>query len=282
MSSKTEIQNYNGYFVEAFCLSPNAERIIRESTVASSFLRSFENQCSTGPINRLDSLEMELKREYVSSIALVGVGIAIGAAISRRAGARKAADSSSQRPPSPPESTPPSDAPGTPRRGIRSEVVHSPLPPGALPRHSSFEGISVVKEVDDILNPINPVLVSPQLINPTTARPLVVGVAGGTGSGKTTLARAIRESLTGVKISYLSHDSYYRDLRHLSFEERSQHNFDHPDALDTERMVADLSALKRGETAHIPTYDFATHSRTLVTETVEPQRVILVEVEDTR
>ena len=222
---------------------------------------------------------MEFKREYVTSLALVGVGIVIGAAISRKAGSKKIADTSSERPPSPQDSPPPTDAPGTPRRGIRSQVVHSPLPPGiSLPRHSSFEGVSVVKEVDDILNPINPVLVAPQLMHPTTARPLVVGVAGGTGSGKTTLARAIRESLTGVKISYLSHDSYYRDLRHLSFEERSQHNFDHPDALDTERMVADLSALKRGETAHIPTYDFATHSRTLVTETVEPQRVILVEV----
>lgn len=174
------------------------------------------------------------------------------------------------------------EAPDTPRRGIRSKVVDSPLPPGlSLPRrrHSSFNGVSVVQEVDNLLTETHTTagLVAPQLTPPATSRPLVVGVAGGTGSGKTTLARAIRESLAGVAISYLSHDSYYRDLGHLTFEEREKHNFDHPDALDTARMVADLSALKRGEAAHIPTYDFATHSRTPVTETVQPRRVILVE-----
>jgi hypothetical protein len=224
---------------------------------------------------------MESKRDYVSALALFGAGIMIGAAMSRRAEAKKPADASRLRPLSPPAAAPPTEAPDTPRRGIRSEVVHSPLPPGlALPRPSSFNGVSVVQEVDNLLaeTQTTPGLVAPQLTLPERARPLVVGVAGGTGSGKTTLARAIRESLTGVQISYLSHDSYYRDLRHLSFEERASHNFDHPDALDTSRMVADLSALKRGEAAHIPTYDFATHSRTPVTETVQPQRVILVEV----
>lgn len=227
--------------------------------------------------------EMESKRDYVSALALLGAGIVIGAAMSRRAEAKKTADASLLRPMSPPAAAPPMEAPDTPRRGIRSKVVDSPLPPGlSLPRrrHSSFNGVSVVQEVDNLLTETHTTagLVAPQLTPPATSRPLVVGVAGGTGSGKTTLARAIRESLAGVAISYLSHDSYYRDLGHLTFEEREKHNFDHPDALDTARMVADLSALKRGEAAHIPTYDFATHSRTPVTETVQPRRVILVEV----
>mmetsp|Transcript_47778 Transcript_47778/g.89010 ORF Transcript_47778/g.89010 Transcript_47778/m.89010 type:complete len:355 (-) Transcript_47778:393-1457(-) len=108
-------------------------------------------------------------------------------------------------------------------------------------------------------------------------QPLVVGVAGGTGSGKTTLAKAIRESLELDCVSYVNHDNYYKDLRHLSFEERNEHNFDHPDALDTDCLFEHVLQLKSGKAVDVPTYDFSTHSRTDVTERVEPRQIILVE-----
>ena len=89
-------------------------------------------------------------------------------------------------------------------------------------------------------------------------------------TGKTTLALAIKEAL-GKNIAYLSHDNYYKDISHLSFEERASHNFDHPDSLDTDLMYEHVMQLKQGKSVDIPTYDFATHSRTKETVHVEAQ-----------
>lgn len=107
-------------------------------------------------------------------------------------------------------------------------------------------------------------------------RPLIVGVAGGSGSGKTTVARAIHARL-GVDAVFLDQDAYYHDLGHLAFEERVRTNFDHPDAFDTPLMVAHLGALASGQPIDKPTYDFARHTRAEATVRVEPRDVILVD-----
>lgn len=108
-------------------------------------------------------------------------------------------------------------------------------------------------------------------------RPLVMGVAGGSGSGKTTIADAVIETIGGEKISHLQHDAYYRELDHLDQAERTKVNFDHPDSLETELLVAHIEALRRGESIHRPVYDFNTHSRTDDVVVVEPRHVLLVE-----
>lgn len=107
-------------------------------------------------------------------------------------------------------------------------------------------------------------------------RPLIVGVAGGSGSGKTTVARAIHARL-GVDAVFLDQDAYYHDLGHLAFEDRVRTNFDHPDAFDTPLMVAHLEALADGQAIDKPTYDFARHTRAEATVRVEPRDVILVD-----
>ena len=108
-------------------------------------------------------------------------------------------------------------------------------------------------------------------------KPIVVGVAGGTGSGKTTVAQAILERVGRDRIAYIQHDSYYRDLSHLPLEERARVNFDHPDALENELLVQHLRQLCAGRPAEVPIYDFTTHTRRPETRTVYPHRVILVE-----
>lgn len=107
-------------------------------------------------------------------------------------------------------------------------------------------------------------------------RPYVVGVAGGTGSGKTTVARKIVEG-GGGDVAILEHDAYYRDRPDLDFEARSKLNFDHPDALETSLLVEHLRALKRGEAIHAPTYDFKTHRRGTETRLVVPTPILVVE-----
>jgi len=107
--------------------------------------------------------------------------------------------------------------------------------------------------------------------------PIVIGIAGGTGSGKTTVANVILRRLGADKITFLPHDSYYRDLVELTIEERQTFNFDHPDALETELLIEHIQALKRGATVEVPVYDFTTHTRTDQTLHIESQRVILVE-----
>lgn len=108
-------------------------------------------------------------------------------------------------------------------------------------------------------------------------RPVVVGVGGGTGSGKTTVADAILARVGRERVALIPHDAYYRDLSHLPFEERVKTNFDHPDSLETELLVAHLDALCAGRAAEVPVYDFSTHTRTDRTRRVVPRPVVLVE-----
>lgn len=108
-------------------------------------------------------------------------------------------------------------------------------------------------------------------------KPLIIGIAGGTGSGKTTVARKIYESLHLDSAVFLDHDSYYRELAHLSLAERKQVNFDHPDALDNALLVEHLDALVRREPIRKPCYDFAAHTRSDETEEIAPRDVILLE-----
>jgi uridine kinase len=107
-------------------------------------------------------------------------------------------------------------------------------------------------------------------------RPLIIAVVGGTGSGKTTVARAIHDSLGGGAV-LLDQDAYYRDLAHLTLDERRQVNFDHPDSIDTELLIRHLEALAAGEAIEKPTYDFDAHTRAAQRERVEPSEVIIVE-----
>lgn len=107
--------------------------------------------------------------------------------------------------------------------------------------------------------------------------PVVIGIAGGSGSGKTTVLRRIMEAFGRGRIALLEHDAYYRDLSHLPFEERARFNFDHPDALETDLMVAHIDRLLAGEPIEKPTYDFTTHSRRAETETVYPHPVIIID-----
>jgi len=108
-------------------------------------------------------------------------------------------------------------------------------------------------------------------------KPIIIGVAGGTASGKTTVSDAILDRVGRDRIAYIQHDSYYRDLSHLPLEERRRMNFDHPDALETELLVAHLRQLQAGQAVEVPIYDFATYRRSDRTRHVEPRRVILVE-----
>ncbi|MBN1953532.1 MAG: uridine kinase [Anaerolineae bacterium] len=108
-------------------------------------------------------------------------------------------------------------------------------------------------------------------------RPIVIGVAGGTGSGKTTVAMRILEQVGAEHVTYIPHDAYYRDLRHLSPALRTQVNFDHPDSLESELLVEHLKRLKQGEPVDVPIYDFTVHTRTAETRRVEPAPIVLVE-----
>lgn len=108
-------------------------------------------------------------------------------------------------------------------------------------------------------------------------RVVCLGVAGGTGSGKTTVAEAIVARIGSHQIAYLQQDSYYRDLSHLPPEERPNRNFDHPEALESEMLVAHVRSLKKGQPVEVPVYDFTRHVRTGETKLVEPRKVILVE-----
>jgi len=105
----------------------------------------------------------------------------------------------------------------------------------------------------------------------------VVGICGGTGSGKTTVARALRERLGAAVSLVLSQDRYYRDLSHLAADERSKINFDHPDAVDFEALAGDIGRLKSGRAATVPVYDFVVHTRAGNGERLEPGRFLIVE-----
>ena len=106
---------------------------------------------------------------------------------------------------------------------------------------------------------------------------ITMGVAGGSGSGKTTVARRILERIGFDRVAYVPHDAYYHDLSHLPPAERGQLNFDHPDSLDNDLLIVHLQELQAGRAVEIPVYDFKTHSRVAETRHVDPQPVILVE-----
>jgi uridine kinase len=108
------------------------------------------------------------------------------------------------------------------------------------------------------------------------SRPLIIGVVGGSGSGKTTVVRAIQQAMD-VDAAFLDQDCYYKDLSHLSLDERRQVNFDHPDSIDGDLLVAHLEQLARGEAIEKPTYDFTAHTRAPGRVRIEPSEIVLVD-----
>lgn len=107
--------------------------------------------------------------------------------------------------------------------------------------------------------------------------PLIIGVAGGSGSGKTTVVNKIIEGIGKEEVLLMEHDSYYRDLSHLPFDERRRQNFDHPSSLETELLIRHLDALISGYKIEIPVYNFVHHTRADETITASPKKVILID-----
>jgi uridine kinase len=107
--------------------------------------------------------------------------------------------------------------------------------------------------------------------------PLVIGIAGGSGSGKTTVAQTILNRVGADRITFLQHDSYYKDLSGLPPTQHAAVNFDHPDSLETELLIQHIISLREGKSVEVPIYDFSTDSRTGKTFTISPHRVIIVE-----
>lgn len=105
---------------------------------------------------------------------------------------------------------------------------------------------------------------------------IVIGIAGGTGSGKSTMVRRIQEEF-GPAVALLSHDFYYKAHDELSYEERCQLNYDHPNSFDTDLMIRHIRSLRKGETIFRPVYDFTIHNRSLESVPVEPAKVIIIE-----
>jgi uridine kinase len=111
-----------------------------------------------------------------------------------------------------------------------------------------------------------------------STRPVILGIAGGTGSGKTSLARAIYDRVGRDKIEWISHDSYYRGFEGLTADERHHINFDHPDSLETELLARHIDVICKGSSIEVPVYDFAAYARKSdETHHVEPRKVIIVE-----
>lgn len=112
---------------------------------------------------------------------------------------------------------------------------------------------------------------------PSSALPLVVGIAGPSGSGKTTLARSILNEIGVDRISFLPHDAYYRNQDSMAFEERLKTNYDHPDSLETELLIEQIKLLKAHRPVDVPVYDFKSYTRSPLTTRVEPESIVLVE-----
>ena len=106
---------------------------------------------------------------------------------------------------------------------------------------------------------------------------LIIGIAGGTGSGKTTVVNQIIEELKNEEVDVISQDSYYQNTSHLSFEERKKINFDHPKSIDFDLLISHLKDLRAGKSIEQPVYSFKEHNRTTETIEVEPRKVIIVE-----
>lgn len=108
-------------------------------------------------------------------------------------------------------------------------------------------------------------------------KPLVIGIAGGTGSGKSTVARNVADALTAASVAFIDMDAYYRNFAHLPIEERRRINWDHPDTFDWDLLVAQLAQLGAGQPIEKPVYDFVTHTRSPRTVTIPPADVIVID-----
>ena len=111
----------------------------------------------------------------------------------------------------------------------------------------------------------------------TRRHPLIIGIAGGSCSGKTTLVHTLTHKIGLQHITTIQHDSYYRDQAHINLTDRRHTNYDHPDALESKLLIEHLVLLQNGMTAEIPVYDFATHTRAHTTTTAQPKDIILIE-----
>ena len=107
-------------------------------------------------------------------------------------------------------------------------------------------------------------------------RPIIIGVTGGSGGGKTSVSRAILANFPNENIAMIEHDSYYKDQTHLTFEERVKTNYDHPFAFDTDLMIEQIKELLAGRPVDIPTYDYTEHTRSKKTYRQDPQDVFIV------
>jgi len=108
-------------------------------------------------------------------------------------------------------------------------------------------------------------------------KPIVIGIAGGTGSGKTTISTKIREALSDDVVTILSHDFYYKSYDKITFEERLNRNYDHPDAYETDLLINDIKKLKDGKTIERPVYSYTTRLRENYTVTAKPTKIIIIE-----
>ncbi|MEW6511970.1 MAG: uridine kinase [Bacteroidota bacterium] len=107
--------------------------------------------------------------------------------------------------------------------------------------------------------------------------PLVIGIAGGTGSGKTTVTNKILERLDHTRVAVIQHDSYYRDIGTYGGKTPAEVNFDHPDSLETDLLIRHIQELKSGRAVEIPVYNFTTHRRTEATRRVEPKEIVILD-----
>lgn len=108
-------------------------------------------------------------------------------------------------------------------------------------------------------------------------KPILIGITGGTGSGKTTVAEAIHSAFEGNSITMIMQDSYYKDQSHITFEERLKTNYDHPHSIDMDHLIRDLKSLMSGKSIDMPVYDFAEHTRKSETIRIVPTDIIIVE-----
>jgi uridine kinase len=106
---------------------------------------------------------------------------------------------------------------------------------------------------------------------------MIIGIAGGTGSGKTTVANNLIERVGEHRIALIQHDAYYTDMSHLPLEERRKQNFDHPDSIETPLLIRHLQQLRLGQAVDIPIYDFATYIRKAETRRIQPHKVVIIE-----
>jgi uridine kinase len=157
---------------------------------------------------------------------------------------------------------------------VTGTLEHGECPCGSC-EISTFV-VSVAAELFHIPRSCDPEGAVTQVFDPDL-RPLVVGIAGGTGSGKTTVARSIQDALAPSDVVLIEQDCYYRDLSYLSPEERSRVNFDHPDALELGLLIEHIAALCEGRAIDKPRYDFERHVRLPEYDRIDPKPVVLIE-----